>query len=258
MKLASARYTLNIKHEENEPEKIYTKKEKFANFWHYHKYIILGAIAALILIVFFIVDVLSVVEPDYSIGLLNHSSLPTQAIEALEAQLELQVDDLNGDGVIEVFVNQYTLALPSTASSSEQLIDNSQANSNYVDPSVQMASVTKFLVDLQEGTSIIFLTNDVQSFEEQYGIFAYNDGSTPPEQAQINYDELGVLWQDSTTLSSFEGEFADTMQNTYSLQETFSDYTILLRSYHDTAIEKDDDMLPYYNANIDLFNKLIQ
>ncbi len=256
--MASARYTLNIKHEESEPEKIYTKKEKFANFWHYHKYIILGAIAALILIVFFIVDVLSVVEPDYSIGILNHSSLPIEAIDALTAELELQADDLNGDGVVKVFVNQYTLAQPSTASNSEQTSDTSKASSDYVDPSVQMASVTKFIVDLQEGTSIIFLTNDAQSFEAQYGIFAYNDGSTPPEQAQINYDELGVLWQNSTTLSSFEGEFVDVLQNTYSLQDAFSDYTIMLRSFYGTAIEKDDDILPYYNASIDLFNKLIQ
>ncbi len=254
-KLASARYTLNIKHEENEPEKVYTKKEKFDNFWHYHKNIIFAVIAAIILIVFFMVDVLSKVEPDYNIALLNHSALPNEALELLQAELTPYAQDLNGDGSVEVYINQYTIAPPTSEESTAQTSEQTQTAST-VDPNTQMANVTRIMADLQLGTSMIFITDDVESFQQQYGMFAYNDGTTPNSE-QINFDELGVKWQDSSVLSNINSEFTDFMQNSHDAQTVFGNYTVVLRIFEDTSLQGDEQLEQYYHANVDLFNTLV-
>lgn len=39
-----------------EPPKEYTKKEKAQNWWHYHKFIVLGVVVAILVVAWFIKD----------------------------------------------------------------------------------------------------------------------------------------------------------------------------------------------------------
>ncbi len=240
--MASARYTLNIKPDEPEEKREYTKKEKFQNFWHYHKFIILGIIAAIIIVVSMIIEVTSVEEADYNIGILNYTAVQQDALDALAAEIETRVEDINGDGEVIVYINQYTLA-------------NSDDPDAYVDPNVQMASITKISADLQFGTSIIFLAEDLQTFDEQFELFAYNDTSTPAED-NSNYDNIGYDWDECAILSSLDTEYTDSFDNVYSLQSVFEDYSIALRIWEGTSLENDEDVQEYYNLSVDLFNEL--
>ena len=44
---------------------------------------------------------------------------------------------------------------------------------------VQMANITKLSGDIDGGESMLFLVDDMEYFQEQYMLFAYNDGTSP-------------------------------------------------------------------------------
>jgi len=48
------------------------------------------------------------------------------------------------------------------------------------DPNVQMANITKLSGDIDGGESMLFLVDDMEYFQEQYMLFAYNDGKPGP------------------------------------------------------------------------------
>ena len=47
-----------------EPPKEYTKKEKAQNWWHYHKFIVLGVVVAILVVAWFIKDTVFQTRPD--------------------------------------------------------------------------------------------------------------------------------------------------------------------------------------------------
>ncbi len=256
--MASARYTLNIEHEEPQAPKVYTKKEKFENFWHYHKFIILGALAVIFFAIAMIYEMLNVVEPDYQIAMLNDVAVPEQAVQALTLELEKMADDLNGDGIVDVVINQYTFtdtATPTSDAQSQTSEDAIQMGSTETDLYTQMASITRLSADIQTGQSIIYFTNDVEQFDMQFSVFANNDGTTPSGQDK-HYSEMGFSFNDSTMLSAIDAQWLNFANEMESLQTTFEDYKLYLRIYNDTTIENDEDLQDYYNASVSYFNKI--
>ena len=189
--MASARYTLNIKPDApEEPPKPMTRRQKWDNFWFYHKWHVIIGVAAALMAGLLVKDVVTKVEPDYTIGVLTTQSLPYSADETLGEKLATLCDDRNGDGKVEVQVLEYWIT------------------EDAIDPNTQMAMITKLMGDMQTGESMLFLTDDVAVFEEKYGIFAYNDGTAPEDFENADITGMGVAWEDCPALTALElGEY---------------------------------------------------
>lgn len=214
-----------------------TPKSKWDNFWFYHKWHVLIAVIAVFIAAILTHDSLSVVHPDYQIGIITERGYSDTATTALEKEFEKYGTDLNHDGKVVVQVNSYTIAV----------------NGNAADPNVQMASVTKFTADLSDGASIIFLTDDA-SFKNQQQMqkmFAYTDGTNPPENA-TDYDRMRVSLKDCKklqVLSSTAGIEGNDMLKNLSMS---------IRVIKGSAIEGKSDKQEYYQVSKKLFDQLIQ
>lgn len=85
-----------------EPPKEYTKKEKAQNWWHYHKFIVLGVVVAILVVAWFIKDTVFQTRPDVQIGYIGQYDLPADTVTALQDALTPYCTDLNGDGKVVV------------------------------------------------------------------------------------------------------------------------------------------------------------
>lgn len=246
--MASPRYTRNIKPEDLQPDvpRELTPKEKRQNFWFYHKWHIFGGLAAALILGSIIWEIATQVEPDYTIGLLTTRGLPTGIGEALSEQLTPYFDDRNGDGEVVVNVMEYTIATSETADT--------------VDPNLQMANVTKLMGDLDMGESMLFLTDDLEYFEEQYMLFAYNDGSVPEEGVKPDYSRMGVRWGDCPLLAQLPlGNATDfTGAEGIAYQRFLQDFRLVQRIVYGTRLDGDEEALAYHAGCAEMFQKLTQ
>ena len=247
--MASARYTLLIKPEDIQPDAPppeLTPQEKRENFWFYHKWHVIGGAFAFALVFMLFWDIVTQVKPDYTIGLISSSTLPAGIGEALGEQLTPYFDDRNGDGKVVVTVAEYTVA--------------SAGALNSIDPNVQMANTTKLMGDLDMGESILFLTDDLEYFEDQYLLFAYNDGTVPEEGVQPDYSRMGVRWGDCPLLTALElgkaEDFAGVTGIDY--QAFLQDYQLVQRFIVGTKLDGDEKATAYHAACVEIFEELTQ
>ena len=244
--MASPRYTLNIKPEDLQPEQPkheMTGKEKRENFWFYHKWHVIVGIVAALMVFSFVWEIATQVHPDYTIGILTTTGVPMGTGEALAEQLKPYFDDRNGDGEVVVSVMEYTIGKDADS---------------IADPNVQMANITKLSGDIDGGESMLFLVDDMEYFQEQYMLFAYNDGTSPAEGEKPDYARMGVRWGDCPALTSLElgaSENFDGSQG-YDYQTFLQDYKLGPRVYTGTKLEKDEDAAAYYEKAMSVFHTL--
>ena len=81
-----------------EPPKEYTKKEKAQNWWHYHKFIVLGVVLGIAAVVWIVKDTVFQTRPDVQVGYIGRYNLPIDTVNALQDALTPYCTDLNGDG----------------------------------------------------------------------------------------------------------------------------------------------------------------
>ena len=161
--MASARYTLNIRPEDLEPEspRELTKKEKAANWWHYHwGYVAAGAVLLAVL-AWALADVLGKETPDYQLALVSERYIPEQVTAELESALAVFGRDLNGDGETLVWVMDYQLDFGAAEGEDPEA-------ELAVDPMTQMAGTTRLMGDVQAGESLVFLTDDPAAFQRTF------------------------------------------------------------------------------------------
>lgn len=178
----------------NQYHREYTKKEKAANWWHYHwAYIAIGVVAVGML-GWIVKDTFFRVRPDVKVGYVAKHDLPLDTAEALTAALESFCTDLNGDGNVVVELSQYT-------------VDFDAENTN-PDAYNQMAGVTQLSAELAPGGSTyIFIMEDAFGFEEQTQVLQYLDGTVEaePEQANpANWREMVYRWSDCPVLTGLD------------------------------------------------------
>ncbi|WP_367924505.1 hypothetical protein [uncultured Ruthenibacterium sp.] len=241
--MASARYTLNITPDEpDEPQKPMTPKQKWENFWFYHKWHLLVGALVLFLVGTLVWEVVTNVEADYTIGVLTSKSLPYNAEITLSEKIAELCDDRNGDGTVEVQVIEYWIS------------------DDPVDANTQMAMVTKFIGDIQTGESMLFLTDDVDKFQKQYGIFAYNDGTSPEDYETADTEGMGVLWSECPALTALDLGNTEELDGSEGvpLQDVMKDYTLVKRVYTDSVLEGDEELTAYYNSAVSLFDAWTQ
>lgn len=176
-----------------EPPREYTKKEKAANWWHYHWMAVVVAVLVVVFGVWIIKDTVFQTRPDVQVAYVGTSDLPTDTVTALQDALTPFCSDLNGDGKVVVQVDSYT-------------VDFDAANEN-TDAYYQMAGVTRLSAELSSGgKTYIFLLEDPEGFEKSTGALQYLDGTVDddPETADPDWREMVYRWTDCPVLTGLE------------------------------------------------------
>ena len=173
-----------------EPPREYTKKEKAANWWHYHWMAVVVAVLVVVFGVWIIKDTVFQTRPDVQVAYVGTSDLPTDTVTALQDALTPFCSDLNGDGKVVVQVDSYT-------------VDFDAANES-TDVYYQMAGVTRLSAELASGgKTYIFLLEDPEGFEKSTGVLQYLDGTVDddPETADPDWREMVYRWTDCPVLT---------------------------------------------------------
>lgn len=239
--MARERYLLHEGEEAiHQPEaeiKPNTRKEKWQNFWYYHKWHVWVGTALILVAAFLVHDMTSAVKPDYQVTLITQRTISSGGTDALEKAMEKYGQDLNGDGKIVVQVNQ-------------SMIGEDAAGAN---ADIRAAGLVRLQGDLSDGTSMIFLTDDTsfQNEQKELGLFSYTDGANPAKDA-ADYSRMRVALKDckafgglNEALPGGEGE------------AILSRYSVSLRVFQGTQLEGQKEKQEYYSASKKLFDRII-
>lgn len=222
-------------------------KGKWENFWYYHKFHVLIVLVLFALVGGFVYELSTKVEPDYQIGILTETKFSDDAASILEKKIAQYGEDRNGDGRVVVRVNSYMIVMGE--------------NKPVSDPNLQMASVAKFLSDLETGDSIIFVT-DKSSFESHQKtrqMFSNLNG-TVPKHGEEKEAEMRVPWKDAKPLSSMITEEdlrnldADSRK---AVLEQLDGMGVSIRVFQGTPLEQNPAKVSYYQQNRTLFDRLV-
>ena len=98
------------------------------------------------------------------------------------------------------------------------------------------------------------------SFEEKYGIFAYNDGTAPEDFENADITGMGVAWDDCPALAGLDLGNTATPDGSEGepLQDTMKNYTLVKRVYTGSTLEGDEELTAYYNSAAALFDAWTQ
>ena len=91
------------------PDQPTTPRGKLENLWYHHKWLILGGIFLVAVLVVMVTQLFTRNTPDYRVLLLTERAYTTQEVDALELLLAPYGEDLDGDGQVEVHVQNCML-----------------------------------------------------------------------------------------------------------------------------------------------------
>lgn len=173
-----------------------TPKEKWKNWWDYHKWHVVIAIVAVLFLASFVSDYMEarMDQPDYQIAYVcSDSYLSEDAVAALENALAEMGEDLNGDGQVLIRVNQYPV------------------NAELVGYTGQV----QLAMDLAEYQSFIFLMMDPEFLHRESAALAYPDGTIPEDGAEYS-QAMCYSWSSCPVLRSLDlGEYAQQFSGLY-------------------------------------------
>lgn len=231
--MARERYLLHAGEEEiNRPGAeitLKTKKDKWNNFWFYHRVHVALVVVAVLFVAYLIYDMVTKVNPDYNVAILSSQYVSTDLTDMLSDELEKYGEDLNGDGQVVVQVNVF------------EILQGDAADS--VDVNMQMAGVVKFQADLQMGESYLYLTDDVSfiAYGREEGVFAYLDGTPVPEGA-TDYENMRLPMSECKGLADTE------------IGQIFQDFSLSVREVRDDLLEDNPD---YYLGAREMYENLV-
>ena len=200
------------------PEMKEENRKKLDNFWYYYKYHVLIGAFVLCMLIVFVKDMLEKVDYDYEIGFVTDYIMTEEEISALQQVFEQDAEDLNGDGEIHVAVYNYTWP---------------DENQEGYDMQLFMAGQTRFTVDMQEGTSMIFFISPV-NYEK------YKDMEVLPME-EDDYVKL------SDCAGYKEAGSPETLKNLMGA----------MRRLDGTKMESDPEIIAYYEASEKLFDAFV-
>lgn len=126
-------------YEEHEEAPEMTKKQKLANFWYHYKIPVIFAVFLIAVVGFIVYDEVTRVRPDMTIMMIANNGLAYREQE-MEEFFEKYVDDLNGDGKVNVLV----MEVPLDSASNTQ---------------VQLGNQNKVVAQMQTGENIMVITD---------------------------------------------------------------------------------------------------
>lgn len=141
----------------------YTKKQKAANWWRYHRWWLLAGAALLIALADIGINALGIgkVAPDYQLAYVASAPLSDGTVAALEKTLAALGEDCNGDGRGVFKVNSYVDMAASP--------DNDQ-------PGYAYAANVRLMADLEASESYFFICDAPETLHANYDILANADG----------------------------------------------------------------------------------
>ena len=165
----------------------YSKKQKAANWWHYHKWWILAGILLLAALADIGLNALGVgrTEPDYQLAYVASVPLGDETLGALEAAFSVMGEDLNGDGRSVFTVHSYVDMADSP--------DNDQ-------PGYAYAANVKLMADLEACESYFFICDDAEKLHISYDVLARADGAIAGPNDPVD----AYPWQDLPSLRALE------------------------------------------------------
>lgn len=259
MPLPSYRYTRDIKPEDTAPNKEpeYTRGQKAKNWWHYHWYWVAAGLAALGLIIFFIVDSARQTEPDLRVAILSPANQPIELADLLAEELGPLVGDLNGDGQAQVVVDVLPIdaSMAETAEGEGPAAEAEMTSRPAADPYGQMAGVARLIGAFETGEVLIFLADPAQAqhYQDLYSLFGTADGAlaaegTPVEELTVDYASLAAL---AGAELAFEG-----MEGPISGRDILKDYRVGVRPLYGTKLEDIKDGPALWRQAGDILAKL--
>lgn len=181
------------------PPRQYTRREKAQNWWHYHKWAVLGGAAALVLLAGVAWQTVFQVRPDVRIACVVRQELPQAAAAALETALQPFAADLNGDRRVVVQLDQY-------------ILDFDPAEDPMADPlesAARTAGITRLTADLslRDGPYLV-LTDAPEGLQRQLGALAYLDGTVPDPDAEnfaaADWAQMALPWTACPVLAGLD------------------------------------------------------
>lgn len=195
------------------------KKKKIENFFYYYKFHVLIGAFILFFVIIFIRDMVTKIDYDYSIAFLGDYSMTEEDSQALQVWFEEHGEDLNGDGQVHVQISDYSCP---------------DEEDDGFDPQVFAAMQTRFIVDVQEGTSMIFFMNE-ENYEEykDQGVFPENEEDYVSIQECQGYKDAGS-------------------------PQSASEYKVALRIIDgESGLSEKEEIQDYYSANEKLLQAFI-
>ena len=173
-----------------EPEEpvVLSRKDKIANWFHYHwMWLLIGAVL-LTIVGTMLWNILGIgkVKPDYVFAYVAKEPLTEEQAVAFEEALASLGADVNGDGRVKVELCQYLTRRSGDAETA--LFFNQAAD-------------TKLLADMTRGDSYFYLTDDPKVLQRSYMILANADGSMPDEDDPDVTDKV-FLWENCPALAN--------------------------------------------------------
>ena len=211
---------------------VLTKKQKVFNWWHYHKWFVIGGAVLLGITLYLIGNALGIgkTQPDVTFAYVGSAPLPNDTVKQLEKKLSAFAVDVNADGRITVKINQYP------ATPTEQGADAAEYAG---------ASKVRLMGDLESRESCFFILDDVETFHGQFDILAAADGTIAAKQ---NPPEA-YRWSALPQLADPPlGSYSDTILGkdvTGSSDELMMDFYLARRGYHKVDAPKE---LPGYDT----------
>lgn len=227
--MASYIYTRDLTEESTTPREVhvYTKKERWENWWDYNlKWVLIwGAVAAFV--IYFILDVF-VLSPtiDYQLAIVSPYDITDPILTDIEDSLALVLEDLSGDDVVTVQVSHYLVDLSDYAEDyieeetdilAEEGIELAEDEvyitySNEIDAYSEMAGQVQLSSDFTTGMTNIFILYDPANFQLASSSLCYPDGTTPEDGSTVAWQELVYELSDcsvfsETTLEALDGYY---------------------------------------------------
>ncbi len=100
-----------------------TPRQKWENYWYHYKWLTIGLLFLLVLVIAFTVQALSRNEPDYTILIATEDPHDNYTLAPMERLLEKYGRDLDGDGEVEVRVIPCNLGAKEYATASDQVLN---------------------------------------------------------------------------------------------------------------------------------------
>lgn len=192
--MASYRYLREIAPEELQPEqpRQYTRRERAANWWHYHwKMAAAAALVCLGILLFWSDQAAHAPASDYTITVVGPEALPEGLCTALEEALALYAEDRNADGRTVLTVQSIKLDYQAAAALSES------------EAMEQVSAEVQLAADLEAGTSCLFLLAQPGQFQTATAALLYTDGTAPApdEDTGAEWRRMVYRWADCPVLS---------------------------------------------------------
>ena len=171
-----------------------TGRAKRANWWHYHKWLVLGGIVLALALGDILWHALGIgqVRPDYEIAYVGRDPLPEDTAAAVENALAGLGQDCNGDGRTVVRLNQY--------------VSGGEESGDYA-----YASATRLMGDMEDCESYFFLLDDPDRFQREHQILRLLDG-TLPDEGSGDDRPFTLAWADCPVLAGLDlGSYTQTV-----------------------------------------------